>query len=137
MRAAGLLSLLLALPAPLAGQAWLSPKGEGSISALYQNNIERLHTFSDGRTLDKGHTYFDALIVNTDFSVTDRLAISVSLPYVAGKYVGLAPHLLVRGQRSTAVALDNGDFHTGPQDFRLNLRYALTKKALKIAPFFQ
>src|SRR5947209_2428731 len=125
MRAAGLLSLLLALPAPLTGQAWLSPKGEGTVSALYQNDIERLHTFSDGRTLDKGHTYFDTMVVNTDFSLTDSFAISVSLPYVAGKYTGLAPHLLVRGQRSTAVALDNGDFHSRPQDFRLNLRYAL------------
>jgi hypothetical protein len=137
MRAVGLLSLLLALPRPFLGQAWLSPKGEGTVSVLYQNDIERLHTFSDGRTKDWGHTYFDGLIVNTDFSVTDRLAVSVSLPYIAGKYVGSRPHLLVRGQANTAVALDNGEFHTGFQDFRLNARYALTRRELKVTPFFQ
>src|SRR5258708_3022928 len=137
MRAAGLLSLLLALPLPFLGQAWLSPKGEGTVSMLYQNNIERLHTFSDGRTKDLGHTYFDGLIVNTDFSVTDSLPVTVTLPYIAGKYVGPRPHLLVRGQANTAVALDNGDLHGGFQDFRLNARYALTRRELKVTPFFQ
>jgi hypothetical protein len=137
MRAAGLLSLLLALPAPSLGQAWLSPKGEGTVSVLYQYDIERLHTFSDGRTRDKGHTYFDALIVNSDFSFTDKLAVSVSLPYIAGQYIGAFPHLLVRGQPNTAVAVDNGDFHSGFQDLRLNVRYALRQKSLKIVPFFQ
>jgi len=73
MHASGLLSLLFVLPLPFFGQAWLSPKGEGTVSVLDQYNIERLHTFSDGRTKDRGHTYFDALIVNTDFSITDRL----------------------------------------------------------------
>src|SRR5712671_2732509 len=137
MRALGLISQLLAFPLPFLGQAWLSPKGEGTVSVLYQNNIERLHTFSDGRTKDRGHTYFDGLIVNSDFSITDRLAVSVSLPYIAGKYVGPFPHLLVRGQANTAVALDNGEFHSGFQDFRLNARYALTRRELKVTPFFQ
>ncbi len=137
MRAAGNLSLLLALPLPFFGQAWLSPRGEGSVSVLGQYNIERLHTFSDGRTKDRGHTYFDALIVNTDFSITDRLAVSVSLPYIAGKYAGPFPHLLVRGQASAATVVDNGEFHSGLQDFRLNVRYALTRREWKVTPFFQ
>jgi hypothetical protein len=137
MRAAGLLSLLLALPLPFFGQAWLSPKGDGSISILDQYNIERLHTFSDGRTKDRGHTYFDALILNTDYSITDRLAVSVSVPYITGKYVGPFPHLLVRGQPSTATVVDNGEFHGGVQDFRLNVRYAVTTGEWKVTPFFQ
>jgi len=137
MHASGLLSLLFVLPLPFFGQAWLSPKGEGTVSVLDQYNIERLHTFSDGRTKDRGHTYFDALIVNTDFSITDRLAVSVSVPYVAGKYVGPFPHLLVRGQPSTATVVDNGEFHSGLQDFRLNVRYALTQREWKVTPLFQ
>jgi hypothetical protein len=137
MRAVRLLSLPLVLPLSLLAQAWLSPKGDGTVSVLDQYNIERLHTFSDGRTKDRGHTYFEGVIVNTDYSITDRLALSVSLPYIAGKYVGPFPHLLVRGDPSTAVAVDNGDFHGGFQDFRLNARYALTQRALKVTPFFQ
>jgi hypothetical protein len=137
MRAVRLLSVPLALPVSLLAQAWLSPQGDGTVSTLYQYNIDRLHSFSDGRTKDKGHSYFQAVVLNTDFSFTDRLAVSVSLPYIAGKYVGSSPHLLIRGDPSTAVAVDNGDYHAGFQDFRLNVRYALTQRALKITPFFQ
>jgi hypothetical protein len=137
MRAAKFLLVLVALPFSLPAQAWLSPQGEGTVSVLYQYNIDRLHAYSDGQTKDRGHTYFDALIVNSDFSLTDRLAVTVGLPYIEGKYVGSNPHLLVRGDPSTAVAVDNGDFHGGFQDFRLNLRYALTRHALKITPLFQ
>jgi hypothetical protein len=137
MRAVGLLSVLASFPLSLLAQAWLSPQGDGTVSVYYQYNIDRLHSFSDGQTKDKGHTYFDAVVVNTDFSLTDRLAVSISLPYVDGKYVGSSPHLLVRGDSSTAVAVDNGDFHGGFQDFSLNVRYALTRHALKITPLFQ
>src|SRR5580704_3177042 len=119
MRALCLISLPLVLPVSSLAQAWLSPKGEGTVSLLYQNDIDRLHTFSDSRTKDRGHVYFDATIVNADFSLTGRLAVTVSLPFIAGKYVGPNPHLLVRGQLDTAIALDNGSFHSGFQDFRL------------------
>ncbi|HLK69606.1 MAG TPA: hypothetical protein VKU19_39525 [Bryobacteraceae bacterium] len=137
MRSLGFLAVLLALAPGLSAQAWLFPKGDGTVTVLYQDNIERLHSFSDGRAQDKGHTYFDAVVVNSDFSLTDRLALSVSLPYMDGKYVGTHPHLLVRGQADTEVAIDNGSYHGGIQDFRLNVRYALTQHALKIVPFFQ
>ncbi len=137
MRAARMLSLLLATSLSLLAQAWLSPKGDGVVTVLYQYDIERLHSFSDGRTKDRGHTYLDALYVNTDLSLTDKIAVSVSLPYIAGKYVGPFPHMLVRGDPSTAVALDDGNYHAGFQDFRFNVRYALSQRDLKIAPFFQ
>lgn len=137
MRAFRFLSLLSALPLSLHAQAWLSPQGDGTVSVLYQYNIDRLHSFGDGQTKDKGHTYFQAAVLNTDFSITDRLAISIGLPYIAGKYVGSSPHLLVRGEPDTAVAVDNGDYHGGFQDLSLNVRYALTRHALKIAPLFQ
>ena len=137
MRAVRVLSLVLAIPLSSLAQAWLSPKGDGVVTLLYQNNIDRLHSFGDGRTKDRGHTYLDAMYVNTDFSLTDRLAVSVNLPFIAGKYVGPFPHLLVRGEPSTAVALDDGTYHGGLQDFRFNVRYALSQRDLKIAPFFQ
>jgi|SRR5579872_3376638 len=137
MRAARLLPLLFALPLCLSAQAWLPAQGDGVVSVLYQYDIARLHSFSDGRTKDRGHTYFDDVVVDTDYAITDRLAVKVTLPFIESKYVGPAPHLLVRGQPDTAVAVDNGNYHGGFQDFRLNVRYALTQHALKIAPFFQ
>jgi len=137
MRATRVLSLLLAISFSALPQAWLSPKGDGVVTVLYQNDIERLHSFGDGRTKDRGHTYLDAVYVNTDLSLTDKIAVSVSMPFIAGKYVGPFPHMLVRGDPSTAVALDDGNYHAGFQDFRFNVRYALSQRDLKIAPFFQ
>ncbi|HLJ46117.1 MAG TPA: hypothetical protein VKU01_08925 [Bryobacteraceae bacterium] len=138
MRCAILLLLVSCFPVSSLAQAWLSAQGDGTVSVLYQYGIDRLHSFDDGRTKDKGHIFSDAVLVNTDFSFTDRLAVSVGLPFIAAQYVGGSPHLLVRGDPSTAVAVDNGDFHGGFQDFTLNVRYAVTKRrALKIAPLFQ
>ena len=135
MRAVRFLSLLLTLPLTSLAQAWLTPQGDGTVSVLYQDDISRLHSFDDGRTKDRGHTYSQGLYVNADFSLTDRLAVQVGLPYIDAKYVGPFPHLLVRGEANTAVAVDNGSYHGGFQDFRFNLRYALTQRALKIVPF--
>jgi hypothetical protein len=137
MRAVRVVSLGVVLPLSVFAQAWLSPQGDGTVSTLYQYTIDRLHAYSDGQTRDKGHTYIQSLFLNTDYSITDRLAVSVGLPYIAGKYDGSNPHLLVRGDPSTAVTVDNGDYHGAFQDFRLNVRYALTQGPLKVTPLFQ
>src|SRR5579884_3803038 len=131
------LSLAGVLPICLSAQAWLSPQGDGTVSVLYQYQADRLHSFSDGRTKDRGHTYIQSVLLNTDYSITDRLAVTIGLPYIAGKYTGANPHLLVRGDPSTAVAVDDGSYHSGFQDFRLNVRYALTQHAWKITPLFE
>jgi len=137
MRILGTVPVLLMVSVCLPGQAWLQPKGDGAVTVFYQNDIERLHAFGDGRTLDRGHTYLNGAYFSTDYSLTDRLAVTFSLPFIEGKYVGSSPHLQVRGQPSTEVALDDGSYHGGVQDYRFNVRYAATRGALKIAPFFQ
>jgi len=136
MRTVRLLTIAIAGPLALPGQVWLSPKGEGVVTVLYQNDIARLHALGDGRTRDSGHITSDATYLETDFSLTDRLAVQVSVPFIEGKYVGSKPHLLVRGQPDTAVALDNGKYHGGLQDFRFQVRYLVRDRALKVAPFF-
>jgi hypothetical protein len=130
-------SCLIGLPLCSFSQAWLAPKGEGSVSVLYQYGIERLHAFADGRTKDRGHTYLSGVLTDVDFSVTDKLAVRISLPYIAGKYVGVNGHTLVRGRPDTAVALDNGSFHGTLQDFRFDVRYNLSRRALNVVPFVQ
>jgi hypothetical protein len=129
--------LLLATPLASLAQAWLSPQGDGTVTVLYQYDIERLHVFSDGRTKDKGHTYLNAIFADTDFSITKKLAVRVDLPFIDGRYIGNSPHLLVRGDPTTIVALDNGQYHGAVQDFRFNARYLLSQRALNIVPFFQ
>jgi len=128
---------LILLPVCLISQAWLSPKGEGTVSVLYQYGFDRLHVYSDGRTKDRGHIFLNGAYFDADFSVTDKLAVRLSLPYISGKYVGRNGHTVVRGRPETAVPLDNGSSHGALQDFRLDVRYSLSKRALKVVPFFQ
>jgi hypothetical protein len=137
MRTFGLLPSLVAFPMCLFSQAWLSPKGEGTVSVLYQYGFDRYHSFSDGRTKDRGHTSLQGLVLDTDFSLTDRLAVRVALPYISGKYVGANPHLLIRGRPETIVKIDDGTYHGTLQDFRFDVRYNVSRSALRLTPFFQ
>ena len=128
---------IVSIPVSLHSQAWLSPKGEGTASLLYQYGFDRFHVYADGRTKDRGHIFLNSLVLDTDFSLTDKLAVRLSLPYITGKYVGRNGHTLVRGRPETAVALDNGSLHGSLQDFRFDVRYSLSQRALKVVPFFQ
>ena len=137
MRTLRLLSILLAVPLVSSSQAFLSPKGEGTVAVLYQYGIDRLHAYDDGATKDTGHMFWNTVVLDSDYSITDRLAVRVSLPFIAGKYVGTHPHTVIRGDPTTTVALDNGAYHGTVTDFRFDVRYSLTKGALKVVPDFQ
>ena len=132
-----LLFLLLAVPAAALAQAWLSPQGEGTVGVFYQYTFDRLHSYSDGRTQDRGHTFFDSLLLDTDFSLTDKLAVRASVPYVMATYAGTHPHQTIRGDTGTNVTIDDGAYHGALQDYRFNLRYSVSNGELKVAPFVE
>jgi hypothetical protein len=132
-----LFSLFVIFPCSLRSQAWLSPKGQGTVSLLYQYGFDRYHAMSRGEAVDRGHIFMQALLLDVDYSLTDRLAVRFALPTIMGRYEGLEPHVLVRNQPQTQVALDNGRYHGGIQDFRLDVRYNLSQKKLMVTPFFQ
>src|SRR5215813_10750456 len=90
-----LLTLVLASSASLLAQAWVFPKGGGTVTVSYQNIFVREHVYQDGDAHDVGHILSHALFVDTDYSLTDHLAVKVSLPYVASRYYGPRPHQLV------------------------------------------
>jgi hypothetical protein len=123
------LSILVAMaPSTLTAQAWLFPKGEGSVSLSYQNIIVHDHSYAQGDTHDIGHIFSDAVTMDVDYSFTSRLAARVSLPYIAAKYSGSHPHHL---------PIDDGTFHSTFQDFSVDLRYNLVRRPAAITPFFR
>ncbi len=130
-------ALFVSFPCCLFSQAWLSPKDQGTVTLLYQYGFDRYHAMSQGEAVDRGHTSLQALMVDVDYSLTDRLAVRLGLPYIKGKYSGSQPHLLVRGQPDTVVALDDGRYHGGLQDVRFDVRYNVSRKKLMVTPFFQ
>jgi len=107
------------------------------VSLLYQYGFDRYHAMSQGEAVDRGHTSLQALMLDVDYSVTDRLAVRIALPFIEGKYTGTSPHLLVRGQPGTVVAIDDGRYHSGLQDFRFDVRYNVSRRNLMVTPFFQ
>jgi hypothetical protein len=111
---------------PCFGQAWVPAKGEGEVSLVYQNLYTRDHLDQNGNVLDAGRVRLQGVIQAVDFGLTDKLAVTATMPLFTGKYDGAKPHQL---------PIDNGNYHGGAQDFRFNLRYSLTERHLNVTPF--
>src|SRR5262245_26600919 len=57
IRSVGFLAIvLLLIPSSLSAQAWLFPKGEGTVAISYQDIYIRNHAFSKGEVIDRGHS---------------------------------------------------------------------------------
>ena len=116
---------VLVIPSYLSAQAWLLPKGEGVVSLSYQNLFVTDHAYENGDAHDIGHILSQALTLDTDYSLTDKLALRVALPFIAGKYYGPRPHQL---------PIDDGTYHSTFQDFTIDLRYNLRQRGVVLTP---
>jgi hypothetical protein len=119
----------LLTPGPVFAQAWVPPKGDGTVAIVYQNQLVRDHLFSDGGRIDVGHITSNSVLLDFAYGITDRLALDVNIPYLASTYRGPSPH--------PGSVLDNGRIHGTFQDFRVDLRYNVAKHAIVITPFVE
>lgn len=108
------------------GQAWVPAKGEGEFSIVFQSLYTSEHFNGDGSRFKAGNIRLLGLVNATDFGVTDKLAISASLPVFAGAYHGDLPHQF---------PIDNGNYHGSIQDFRFAVRYMTRERPLVFTPF--
>jgi len=96
MRASSLFVALVVCAAVLApamthGQAWPAPAGAGSVTMSTQVIDNTGHRLSDGFRLPDGKSRSASAVVEVDYAVSDRLAVSLGLPYVFAKYIGPNP----------------------------------------------
>ena len=126
--ASRLLFAVLVIPSALSAQAWLFPKGEGSVSLSYQNLYVADHVYESSDAHDVGHILSHALTLDVDYSLTGDLAVRVAVPYIAARYYGPKPHQL---------PMDDGAYHSTLQDFTTDVRYNLTKRRVVLTPFFR
>ncbi len=126
--ASRLLCAALVIPSAVSAQAWLFPKGEGTVSLSYQNLYVPDHVYENSDAHDIGHILSHALTLDVDYSFTDKLAVRVALPYIAARYYGPKPHQL---------PMDDGTYHSTFQDFTTDVRYNLTKRRIVLTPFFR
>jgi hypothetical protein len=150
---------------PLYGftQAWVSPKGTGSLSVSYQNSFVDQHLFGDGQnfvyvnvagkgqppvlvqTSNLGQVRFQSTFLDVSYSLTDKLGISASLPFIEAKYTapstpvtpGLGPHVLVNPDGTKTIPLDDGRYHGSFQDFDIKVRYMAWTHPFVITPFVE
>jgi len=127
-----LLTLALLCGAPLAAhaQAWLSPAGEGTIGLSFEFDQFRGHLSNSGDKIPLGPSTARSLLLAVDYSVSDRWAISWSLPYVSARNDRDPSPVAGR------TGIDDGDFHSTFQDDRFEVRYALLRAPF-LTPFLR
>ena len=123
---AGLLALLAA--PVLRGQAWIAPRGETTVALTFQRTEFQGHLYSDGSRIPHGGSHSRTLSLGIEHSLTDRLAISASIPYV-GSANGIDPEPVLG-----FTGIDDRKFHETWQDFRFGARYNIVSHPLMVTP---
>jgi hypothetical protein len=128
--AAGVASILVAgtLAGEAAAQAWPAPAGTGSVGVTTQIIDNTGHRMTDGFLLEEGKSRNVSIFIDGDFAVTDRLAVSVGLPYVFSRFIGpqdSPANLPVDACRC---------WNSGFQDFSASLRYTILEGAFALTP---
>lgn len=136
---AGMMALLVFLvmgsPSPTQGQAWVPEKGHLSMSIFYEYSDVGNHLFSEdlifqginfGKEVDElGDIKSHSVHLNLDYGLSNKLAVTASIPMVTSRYDGTIPD---------NPAVDDGTFHGGIQDFRLGIRYMSLVTPLVVTP---
>jgi hypothetical protein len=119
-------------------QAFVPPKGEVSVSVIYQDVLVKKHMnldfWANAGTIKSRNLGFDVSV-----GLGHKLAVSATLPFTATKYTGDKPHVLAPGEEAFLPAfqpVDNGVVHTAAQDFRFDVRYNLTSRGVILTPVF-
>ena len=118
-------------------QAFVPPAGEGSVTVAYQNLFARGHLDLDGDRMT-GPSGTDpvqahAMKLEAEFGLTDRLALTASIPYIRSRYGGSTPHIV--GGVGPVQVWDNGEYHGTWQDLHLGVRFNVAARPLAITAF--
>jgi len=130
-----ILSFTLGAPVLVCGQAWLPARGEGYVSLNYLDMVTSDHLLSTGEAQNRGPTRFSTVTAGVLYGITDRLAISTDIPYVASKFTltpGLPPNAHDLESR-----IDNGRYHGTFQDFHAAVKFNAVRGATMFTPFFE
>lgn len=113
---------------PAHAQAWAPPARTGSISLLYQAIAHDGHRLTDGTLLRVGRSRTAGVYVEGDYAFTDRLSMSVGLPYVFARYVGPDPAV---GARAVDLC---GCWNHALQDVNATARFNVLNGAFALTP---
>ena len=128
--------LVFVTPRLVAAQAYIPPKGEGTVSASFQSVHTSGQLNSTGDELGPDKTDTRALIWHVEYGLTKKLAVHASLPFMFVKYEGPVPHSFDRDRQPSN--LDDGTYHGNFQDFYFGARYGVIQSPrFALAPFVE
>ena len=116
------------LAAPLFGQAWVGPRGETTVSLSFQRTEFTGHVLPNGDRIHVGGSHSRSFALGVEHSLTDRLAVNMSIPYVASKN-GVDPQPVLG-----RTGIDDGRYHSTFQDFRFGARYNVLARPVVVTP---
>jgi hypothetical protein len=119
---------LASAPAPAAAQAFTPPQGlfTFSLTSQYVNNTG--HLLPDGSLFRQGDSRDFGILLEGSYAVTDRLAVSLGIPYIFAKYTGTIEFPVFR-------AVDTCHcWHSSFQDFIFVSQYRLGDRTFAITP---
>lgn len=119
-------------PSHGSAQAFLPLKGDGSVSITFQHVNAAGHFIDDGSRLPEYQSRSSNLIFHVEYGVTERLALSLAIPYMNTKYTGNQEPLNL-----PLNVLDDGFYHGTLQDLGFELRYNAFRRPVVVTPFFQ
>jgi hypothetical protein len=123
---------------PANGQAWLPERGEGTVSLLYQDVFVKYHEIPGIGNRDLGQITGRSILADVTYGMSDKVAVSVGIPWAWSRYNGTRPHDLTNIPQQYWIPftpIDDGAYHPTFQDFRFDVRYNVTKKGVVLTPF--
>jgi hypothetical protein len=131
-----LLGLGMACYASAQNDVTVLPKGRSVGTFALQSLYIDKHAGPEGQRADAGTITTNSVFLNYEYGLTDRLTLTVGLPYKSSRYVGLFGHhpeqlLDDHGQHF----IDDGDYHSGWQDLSVSVRYAWIQKKWMVTPY--
>ena len=141
----------LQFAAPLradAQSAWTPVAGEGSVALVFQNlefsgHFDETGSHLDGVAASRAHLG----ILQFEYGLTDRLAFTARLPYIASKFTGTHEEpvmILIRERyeeyrrKNPGIAvdssLDTGSYYATFQDVGFSLRYTVLNRGVTVTP---
>ena len=132
-----LAACLVLLARTASAQAFVPLAGEGNITVAYQNLFARGHLDLNGKRMEgpsgTDPTWAHAVTFEAEFGLTDRLAVSGSVPYIRSKYGGSTPHLI--GGSGPPQEWDNGEYHGTFQDYHFGVRFNVMTRPFAVTAF--
>jgi hypothetical protein len=114
-------------------------KGHGSVAIALQHSVVNriaLPGAPGGGYLEIGEKTLRSTTLELDYGLTDRLALTASIPFMSNRYTGGFPHDPRRLEDPHGEGfLDDGEFHSGWSDWGLGLRWLWRTDPVAITPF--